>query len=146
MAPAHGLRPYEPWSWAIGGWLLLLGERAPPQPAGILREAGASESSEGHERYLQRASSESCSVDGRLLQKLQDLILQCHHAQDALRCPSPARSVVCDHLSDAAGQALRRGDVEELIGAVGIGAGAEDARDQELCLGKTLAEHGHERD
>lgn len=52
-----------------------------------------------------------------------------------------SRQHVCDH----AGEALAGGDVQEFVGAVGVGVGAEHAGNQELRLGEFLAQHAHER-
>ena len=52
---------------------------------------------------------------------------------------------LCDDLRDTGGQALPRWQVEELVGAVGVRAGAQDARDEELRLRELRAEHRHER-
>src|SRR6185436_10120503 len=51
-----------------------------------------------------------------------------------------------EDVGDAQREPLRRRDVEELVGAVRVGAGPEDAGDAELRLGELLAEHVHERD
>ena len=50
-----------------------------------------------------------------------------------------------DHLRDAAGEPLPGRNVQELVRAVGVGLGAEHPGDEELGLGKLLAEHPHER-
>ncbi len=59
---------------------------------------------------------------------------------------SSTRSLIGDDLRDTASQLLRGRDVEELVGAVGVGAGAQDAGDQELRQREALAQHRHEGD
>src|SRR5215472_13508865 len=59
---------------------------------------------------------------------------------------SAATAVIRDHLGHAGGELLARGHVQELVGAVGVGMGAEQAGHQELGLGELLAQHAHERD
>ena len=55
--------------------------------------------------------------------------------------PRPARRWSARISRDAGRDADARRDVEELVRAVGVGAGAEHARDEELRLRELLAEH-----
>src|SRR5262249_13419991 len=57
-----------------------------------------------------------------------------------------ARVVRGDHAGHAAGEPLGRGQVQELVGPVGVRLRPEHARDEELRLGELLAQHGHEGD
>jgi hypothetical protein len=50
-----------------------------------------------------------------------------------------ARGVFAKDISDAQGEAASGRQVEELVGAMGVGAWAQDAGDAELRLGKLLA-------
>ena len=56
-----------------------------------------------------------------------------------------ASEVIGEDVGYAAGYLFGGWDVEELVGAVGVGVGAEDSGDEELCLREALAEHPHER-
>jgi len=53
--------------------------------------------------------------------------------------------VSSQYLCNAAGKAGRIGNVQELIGSVGIGSGSQHTRNEELRAWKLFAQHGHER-
>ena len=50
------------------------------------------------------------------------------------------------HLRHRQGDAFAGRDVEEFVGAVGVGVRAQHAGDDELRVGELLAQHAHERD
>ncbi len=53
--------------------------------------------------------------------------------------------VILEDVRHTGGHFLAGGDVEELVGAVGVGVRAEDAGNEELGVGKLLPQHPHER-
>src|SRR4051812_16670268 len=59
---------------------------------------------------------------------------------------STSASVSIEDVRHRDGDALRGGEVEELVGAVRVRAGPEHSGDDELGGGEALTEHGHEGD
>src|SRR5438552_8631001 len=59
---------------------------------------------------------------------------------------STAPGVIGQHLGHARGHLHARGQIDELVRAVGVGAWAHHAGDQELRPREALTEHAHERD
>lgn len=54
--------------------------------------------------------------------------------------------MVLKHVGDATGQSFAHWDVQEFVGAVSVGLGAENSGDEELGLREFFTEHPHEWD